>query len=274
MNELIQKVAEEGIVVLKNQHMSDEEFYQKNLTWGKHQASGIHACHEDYPIIFRVTNKKLPNGKQGLFSRGFLDWHCNNMFCVDTEEVVCLWGKKVIKDAPTIWAHCTNMYRDLPETLKKELDDVWVTMSNIHNIKDGGRIYTGAGDLDMEDVIKLDKWNFRTREGLEAGLFDSNFSAKQLKSGRYLIKVKKKLVRIHPVTREKVLYFPFGHMSDFPHKDELVERLMQPQYIYTHEWEEGDIVFSDQLMTIHKRDATLDTEEKRELYRTTFYYDA
>ena len=125
----------------------------------------------------------------------------------------------------------------------------------------------------MEDVIKLDKWNFRTREGLEAGLFDPNLSAKQLKSGRYLIKVKKKLVRIHPVTREKVLYFPFGHMSDFPHKDELVERLMQPQYIYTHEWEEGDIVFSDQLMTIHKRDATLDTEEKRELYRTTFYYD-
>ena len=272
MNGVIKEVAEKGIVVLKNQRMTDEEFYQLNLSWGKFQIYTNHASHKKYPIILRVTNQTLNNGKQGLFSRGYLDWHCNSIFCVDPEEVVCLYGKKVIKEAPTTWALCYRMYEDLPEKLKTELDDVWITMSNVNNIKNGGRIYTGGGDLTMDDIVKLDEWNFRSRDGLRKGLENKNINAKQLKSGRWLIKVKKKLVRTRPVTKKKTLYFPFSHMPEFKHKQELVDRLLQDKYLYVHEWERGDIVLSDQLMTIHKRDATLDNTEKRELYRTTFYY--
>lgn len=256
------------ILVLKG--WDEERFVKTSAEWGLSLHSGNHAVHPKYPHIFRVTNKKLENGKSGLFSKGFLDWHCNSVFCPDPEEVVVLFGKKVLKEAPTTWADCTKMYYDLPETAKAELRKTTVTMSNIGNIK-GNRTYTGSGELAPEDIIALDTFNFRTREGLMTGQHLTK--SKQLPNGRWLIKTEKPLVRIHPVTKQEVFYFPFPHMSDFPLKQELVERLMEPKYLYTHHWEEGDVVISDQLATIHKRDATLEDENyERELYRTTFYY--
>ena len=47
MNGVIKEVAEKGIVVLKNQRMTDEEFYQLNLSWGKFQIYTNHASHKN-----------------------------------------------------------------------------------------------------------------------------------------------------------------------------------------------------------------------------------
>ena len=66
-------VAEEGIVIIKNQKMDIDKFNDINLSWGQMHKSGNTACHPDYPYIFRVTNKTLEKGQKGMFSQGFLD---------------------------------------------------------------------------------------------------------------------------------------------------------------------------------------------------------
>lgn len=273
MNDLIKQLAEEGTVVLKKQKMTDQEFNDYVLGLGKHLTDNWFVRHPKFPALFRITNKTLENGKRGLFSQGELEWHCNSSCCLDPEEVVALYGKKVIKDAPTIIAYSTKMYNDLPQTLKDELDNIEVTITNYKNVSGNGGIYTGKDGHDVKDHARLDEYNFRSRDGLMTMKSHPKMKAKQLKNGRWLISVKKKIVQIHPVTKQKVLYFPFPLMSDFHHKQELIDRLMQPQYIYRHEWEEGDIMFMDQITTIHKREAALLGPEERELYRTAFYYD-
>ena len=51
----------------------------------------------------------------------------------------------------------------------------------------------------------------------------------------------------------------------------LFRSLFQEKYIYHHEWALGDIVLSDQLLTLHKRRQEVDSVfEKRILHRFTF----
>jgi taurine dioxygenase len=272
MNNLMKQLAEEGTVILKKQKMTDQEFNDYVLSLGKHLTDNWFVRHSKFPALFRITNKTLENGKRGVFSQGELEWHCNSSCCLDPEEVVVLYGKKVIKDAPTIIAYSTKMYNDLPQTLKDELDDVEVIIKNYKNISGNGGIYTSEDGYDVKDHARFDEYNFRSRDGLMTMKSHPKMKAKQLKNGRWLISVKKKLVQVHPVTKQKVLYFPFPSMADFHHKQELIDRLMQPKYIYHHEWEEGDIMFMDQITTIHKRENTLLVPEERELYRAAFYY--
>jgi alpha-ketoglutarate-dependent 2,4-dichlorophenoxyacetate dioxygenase len=73
------------------------------------------------------------------------------------------------------------------------------------------------------------------------------------------------------------LYFHYMNKCTFPSDPELLEILkkhcFQQQFIYTHRWMPGDIVISDQVLTLHRRDqddpAIL---EERVLSRYTFNY--
>ena len=117
-------VAEEGIVILKHQKMPIERFNEINLSWGTMHKSAHPACHPDYPYIFRVTNQTLEKGQKGMFSQGFLDWHCNSVVCPDPEEVVCLYGEQPLGRTPTTYSNVTKMYDDLPENMKDELKNL------------------------------------------------------------------------------------------------------------------------------------------------------
>ena len=51
----------------------------------------------------------------------------------------------------------------------------------------------------------------------------------------------------------------------------LIEHVTQPQFIYDHHWKDGDVVISEQWLSIHKRWA-FDDMEKRMLHRIAFDY--
>ena len=54
-------------------------------------------------------------------------------------------------------------------------------------------------------------------------------------------------------------------------RDELEEYLFQDKYIYTHNWEVGDVIIMDQLLTQHKRVPEKDEVlENRVLHRLSF----
>ena len=77
------------------------------------------------------------------------------------------------------------------------------------------------------------------------------------------------------------LYFPFLQILGMPGKTQqefedlmgkLIEHVTQPQFCYDHDWEDGDIVISEQWLSIHKRWA-YDKMEDRILHRIAFNYE-
>jgi alpha-ketoglutarate-dependent 2,4-dichlorophenoxyacetate dioxygenase len=49
----------------------------------------------------------------------------------------------------------------------------------------------------------------------------------------------------------------------------LVEHATQPQFVYRHIWQDGDLVIWDNLATMHRARAFDDTKYRRELRRVT-----
>ena len=85
------------------------------------------------------------------------------------------------------------------------------------------------------------------------------------------------LVRTNPRTGRKSLYLA-SHASriiDWPVPDarlfllELMEHATQPQFVYRHVWQPGDLVIWDNLSTMHRGRAYDDAVHRRELRRVT-----
>lgn len=84
------------------------------------------------------------------------------------------------------------------------------------------------------------------------------------------------LVRTHPATGRKILFTPI-HISrilgmSVPESrmlvSELIEHATQPQFVYRHVWQPGDLVMWDNRCTLH-RGRRFDLTARRELRRTT-----
>ena len=50
---------------------------------------------------------------------------------------------------------------------------------------------------------------------------------------------------------------------------ELMQHATQPQFIYTHEWQDGDLVIWDNRATMHRATPFDDAKYRRELRRVT-----
>jgi len=68
------------------------------------------------------------------------------------------------------------------------------------------------------------------------------------------------------------LYFPFLQIfNEDPFFDTLKEYCLDPYFQYHHDWQDGDIVISDQWLSLHKR-WEFDKMEDRLLHRIAFNY--
>jgi alpha-ketoglutarate-dependent 2,4-dichlorophenoxyacetate dioxygenase len=88
--------------------------------------------------------------------------------------------------------------------------------------------------------------------------------------------VPQRLVRVHPGSKRKTLYLA-AHASEivgWPLPDgrlllrDLIEHATRPEFVYRHEWREGDLVIWDNRCTMH-RGRAFDEREVRDLRRVT-----
>jgi alpha-ketoglutarate-dependent 2,4-dichlorophenoxyacetate dioxygenase len=85
------------------------------------------------------------------------------------------------------------------------------------------------------------------------------------------------LVRVHPATGRKALYIAShaSHVIGWPVKKGrgLIEELMafatRPEFVYRHQWREGDLIVWDNRCTMHRACPYDDTTARRDLRRTT-----
>lgn len=191
--------------------------------------------------ILRVTGEKNEKGEPGLFGHtSALDWHANQCSNPDRNPLIWLYGVKGTKGSRTSWINTIEAYKDLDETTKTRLQ--------------GKKIYCGyeKGRYSPSDTF-VDHIHPDV-------LFDLVMTNKAGQTG---------------------LYFPFLQtfgMADTTEEEyteiwtQLRDHILQEKYMYHHDWNDGDVVISEQWLSIHKR-WEFAYMESRVLHRIAFDYN-
>jgi taurine dioxygenase len=84
------------------------------------------------------------------------------------------------------------------------------------------------------------------------------------------------MVRTHPVTGSRAVYFHIGKTVNIEGmgQDEtreyltgLLDRMIKPEIIYTHNWRKGDVLVFDDRATLHRAHGDYDRSQSRVLWR-------
>jgi alpha-ketoglutarate-dependent taurine dioxygenase len=201
-----------------------------------------YAGSDDKFYVQRVTGMKINGLDSGIFAEPKLDWH-SNLNGPTKARGVALQAVSGVVGTGTSFLDTTKAYHALSDELKKRCQDVVGRFR--YNIKNW--------------VNELSDWQYA-------------HSTHRLLDSEYY---EMPLVNINEATGEYGLYFHFLNDCEFPTDPELKEILkehcLQDKFIYTHMWEPGDIVISEQLLTLHKRYLSdPELNKNRVLHRYTF----
>ena len=199
----------------------------------------------DYPLQ-RVTGEKTEKGlATGIFGNGELDGHSNMNGDMDRARGVALQGAWHSENTHTAFMDTVKAYEDMSDELKERCEGV-----------------IGHYEYAPENWAKgVPTPQLQLMKGF--GMVDHRYTMPLVNEG---------------FNGKKGLYFPFHNNCKFRGDKELKQILMdhcfQDKYIYSHKWHPGDIVISDQVLTLHKRvEWEPEIVAKRVLHRITFHYD-
>jgi alpha-ketoglutarate-dependent 2,4-dichlorophenoxyacetate dioxygenase len=132
--------------------------------------------------------------------------------------------------------------------------------------------YDALPDQKQAELQGLTAWHsiFHSREKM--GHTDYNQAARDEVPPAHQM-----LIRTHPETGRKSLYLAShissidGMVDDAAHQlvDELIAHATQPQFIYEHEWQVGDLIIWDNRYTMHRAMGHDDINHRRDMRRST-----
>lgn len=250
IKEIGEAVVHELVVVFKNQKLTPEDEVNFCKVIGECQTvldptkdrEGQRTEHIAVnQHILRVTGKKNDKGEPGLFGHtSALDWHANQASSKNRSPLIWLYGVEGTAGSVTSWIDCKRAYEELPQDLKEEISDIEITLG-----------YKKGGYSNSEFFV-------------EHHNEDTPF----------------KLVHTNDAGHTG-LYFPFLQIFGFKDRSEeyfnttmqrLRDHVLQPHFRYDHHWLDGDVVISEQWLSIHKR-WDFDNMEDRVLHRIAFDYN-
>lgn len=198
----------------------------------------------------RVSYIRNEKGKPtGIFTNGELDWHSDQQSHHDKQRMIGLMSLFGSKNSQTTFLCSSPVYDALNHEDRTMIDELWSVWK-----WDGGKM---AGDLipSQQQLVQL---NSVPLDGMECPLVDET------------------------ATGRKGIKFPSHCFSHFRGmsveeskklKDYLWSKLNKPENIYTQNWEDGQIVFMDQNITLHARPTNVKDGDKRTMTRMITYLD-
>lgn len=201
-------------------------------------------CIPGFPEISRVTGKLDDEGMPGLHGhKGDLDWHCNKVSNPNRKPIVYLYSLEGSKGSRTSWTNSVFAYADLPANIKKKINDLTMDVSlSFKGYSDLGKIFN------LKDDVITPNYHPRIVQKNAMGHTSLYFPFLQIAGVRGLSDSESR------------------DLSDF-----LIGHMMQDKYLYHHDWEDGDVVISDQWSGLHKRWA-FEGMESRLLHRIAMDY--
>ncbi len=226
-------------------------------------------AHETVPEIFMVTNmvpgsrpppaRPQPpltaDGKLPVQYPHRVGWHTDQSYRRPPPDISLFFAVNPVarERGQTIFASGTLAYDALPAALRARVD----ILQGLHAQPGSGR---GRGDA-------------------EAGRTPRPFAPHERSQVQ-------PVARVHPVTGKKALYLcergqmdwfdgPFVGMEPGPHGDgarlldELMAHYTRPEFIYVHEWTQGDVLVWDNRCLVHTATWYDAEKEQRMMWRTT-----
>jgi alpha-ketoglutarate-dependent taurine dioxygenase len=194
-------------------------------------------------LLQRVTGELNKDGFEG--TAGFPEefkWHADLQYKLDGCDITWLHGIKGTKGSKTSWLNTINAYNDLT-TSEKEFYE------NIKVITVSGRGHNSADD-------NTESSNCKIYYDVPINLVYKNIAG------------------------QIGLFLPFDQiycvegLSEKQSKEiiePLISHITQEKYCYHHDWDDGDIVISEQWLGLHKRWA-FENMHKRLLHRAVFRF--
>lgn len=174
--------------------------------------------------VARVTGGVDEHGRPGMFGHVTeLEWHCNRVSDPDRKSIIWLYGVSGTKGSRTSWINNILTYNDLPQDKK----DLFKTLKlNVGNTQQFINYYRGD-EYVPQDITHYRPNLVHTNQLGVTGLF---FSWNQTHF----------IEDMDPTEGRKLI-------------EDLRAFCEQEKYMYHHDWEDGDVVMSDQWLSIHKR---------------------
>ena len=232
------------VVIFKNQNLTIEDELRITSTIGKVKLD--HGKDEKQekaislqPGVLRVTGEKNEDGNIGLFGHNeVLDWHTHHTSSKFRYPFVWMYSIKGSKGSKTSWINQELSYKDLSNEMKDKLENIKYVSGNEYGRFSDMKI--GHKGLHKENPMKIVYKNKEDKKGL---------------------------------------YFPFLQVFDIVEgatKEEwtelynfLIKHCTQEKFIYHHNWQDNDLVISEQWLSIHKR-WPFDNMKDRLLHRIAF----
>jgi taurine dioxygenase len=205
----------------------------------------FHHRHERDILI--LSNRRNADGSPAGLADGGTYFHTDYSYLAVPARVTMLYSREVpSKGGQTLFADMAGAYDDLPESTKRQIDDL-VVLHHYGNRDDlDERSRTAASPLSAEQKAKV-TW------------------------------VRHKLVRTHYGTGRKALYAVSGssfEIEGMPRDegvallDALKAHALQDKYVFSYPYDVDDIVLWDDLATLHSATLT-DPNDPRTLWRIT-----
>jgi taurine dioxygenase len=214
-----------------------------NVASGPYQAPGV-------PEVMNLSNI-VENGKPiGLADAG-QGWHTDMSYSRNIAFANVLYGIKIPQRngkalGATQFANMHAAYEGLPRKLKLELE----------------------GKTVLHDFEKFWEMMRSEKGSRRPPLTDAQRRAKPPVSHPIFLE--------HPITKKKVLYANPGYsirINELPRKESdeilafLFEHQLKPEYLYTSEWQERDVLVWEDIGTIHNAVADYGADEHRHVLR-------
>jgi alpha-ketoglutarate-dependent 2,4-dichlorophenoxyacetate dioxygenase len=248
---------EYAVCVMPGQHLKDEHQIAFSRFYGPLEVSpGIGRKGAEAPADARIKHREIfdisnldqdggilgDNNPRASFMLGNQLWHTDSSF----REESATWSMLHAKAIPptggdTEFADTRAAYDALPDAMKRRLEGL---------------------------VAEHSLWHSRSKFG---GYAPTEEERNSYPSARH------KVVRRHPGSGRNALYIAShaSHIVGMPVEEgqgllrELMEFATQPQFVYCHKWQVGDLVIWDNRCTMHRATPFEATDEVRDLRRTT-----
>jgi alpha-ketoglutarate-dependent taurine dioxygenase len=198
--------------------------------------------------IAAITYKKDAAGKPlGMFSNGELDWHSDQCALDDAQRIIGLQSIEHSKNSQTTFL-CTH---DAFESMSSSMQSTVKELVCRHRWQEG----VCAPGLNEAQSL-LVHFNMVPVDGMETKLYTETVT------GRSGMKI------------PSHSFDGFVGMSQTEsHRlfEEIKKHVFKPQYVYTQDWNDGQLMFMDQEITLHARPTNIKDGNLRTMARVITY---
>ncbi|MBV9556609.1 MAG: TauD/TfdA family dioxygenase [Pseudolabrys sp.] len=235
---------EHHVLVFRDQDLGKEEQLAFTRQFGEiEEHVARHSAAERYGLVHTVTNVGADGQPSATLSQvGNYHWHTDKSYHAVPSLMTLLHAKELPPDGgDTQFANMAQAYEALPAEMKERIAGLRVVHSWAASRRRAGA--PPPSDIEMKERPP----------------------------------VAHPLVRTHPETGAKTLYIGnhASHVAGMPENAgealllELLAHATQPQFIYTHHWQDGDLVMWDNRCLLHRALANYEmAKHRRVLHRT------